>query len=308
MSVPGQITGIVGGQYLLIFKRTGIFYGEYSGYPNIFNFDVLSPHIGTAFPASIINSRYGIFFLGTDGFYSINGLAEPQKLSTSGIDHEILGSAFSNYPTSFGAAWQEDVHAIGFQLFEQPLVGWLLSKDQTSIGNDFAVLYNPVTQQWARLSFSTLITSIVQRPTADTLLNATAALTYNGSAVGYCPQSAAAFSAPTIGLNFRPANIDASKRLGQTRMNWVLPIFSKTAVTGGGLSLTITVEPMLDPSAGVYGSPYVVTSANRNVIDGSYPVQLAARFFRITITGSTEDFVNFEGLWVDTDGLSPAGA
>lgn len=148
-----------------------------------------------------------------------------------------------------------------------------------------------------------LVTSIVQRPTAETLFDATAAFTYNGAVVGYSPQNAGIFSVPTMGLNFRPANVDDGLRIGQSKINWVLPVFSKVGVGATTISPTVTVEAMLDPYVGVWGSPTIISIANRDQVSGAYPIQLAGRFFRITVTGAAEDFSSFEGLWVDQEML-----
>lgn len=302
-SISGQLTGLVGGQYGLAFKRRCIYYAEYTGDQQVFRFDVLSLTIGTSFPSSIIQTKYGIFFFGPDGFYVIQGLSEPQKISTPGIDREILGGNFAQFPASLAAAWVEDSHLIGFQFFQQPLIGWLLNKNQTTIGSDVAIVYNPVTQQWSQLTMPALVTSIVQRPTAETLFDATAAFTYNGAVVGYSPQNAGIFSVPTMGLNFRPANVDDGLRIGQSKINWVLPVFSKVGVGATTISPTVTVEAMLDPYVGVWGSPTIISIANRDQVSGAYPIQLAGRFFRITVTGAAEDFSSFEGLWVDQEML-----
>lgn len=309
-SIPGQITGLVGGQYMLAFKRTGIFYGEYVGAPSIFNFDVLSTTVGTAYPSSIINSRYGIFFLGADGFYSIAGLSAPNKISPPGIGQVLLNSSFSLAPIAVGYQWSEDIQALGFQIPGFPLVGWALKNTQDALGDDYAILYNPVTQAWSTVDLTGngtggLVTALVQRPNALTLYDALAALTWNLTTVKYAPLSAVSSDAlsAVAGLNFRPINIEDAMKYGQSQIKSILPIVAKTSVPDAALNPFVTVESLIDPGTNVWkseGRP----SSERDTITGWYPFMIAGRFMRITITfTAAEDFASFDGVFVDQDFL-----
>jgi hypothetical protein len=307
VSIPGQLTGLVGGQYGLAFKRLGIFYLEYAGPPAIFRPDVLSTNVGTAFPSSVIDSRYGVFFMGPDGFYQISGLSEPQKISTPGIEQFILDTGLTAATSSF-RAWAEDIQLIGFRIAHLPLVGWAFRYDITDPGNDFALLYNPVLSRWAQVQLSELIefstgpTCFFQRPYAGNLYSALAALTYGSGASAYAPLASTGDAdtiwPPDVAMNFRPANFDASE-LQQSTIAGVLPIFSKTVVSGDALTPQVTIEPILDPYQGVFGTPEVRTAGDRNQVSGYYPFLVHGRMFRISIQCSAEDFANFDGCWID---------
>lgn len=308
VSIPGQITGLVGGQYGLAFKRLGIFYMEYTSTNIVFRFDVLSPTVGTAFPSSIIQSRYGVFFMGPDGFYQITGLSEPQKVSSPGIDQVILDTGLTTAPASY-RAWAEDIQLISFRVAHLPLIGWAFRYDFTDPGNDFALLYNPVLNRWAQVQLSELIefstgpTCFFQRPYGGDLYSPLAAATYGAGASSYAPWASTGDAdtiwPPVLGTNFRPANAEDAGQLRQSLLSGVLPVFSKTAVGGAPLTPQVTVEPILDPYAGVFGAPEVALPANRNSVSGYYPFQTPGRMFRITIRCAAEDFANFEGAWVD---------
>ena len=314
VSIPGQITGLVGGQYGLAFKRACIFYLEYTGDTQVFRPDVLSSNVGTAFPSSIIDSRYGVFFLGPDGFYQIQGLAAPVKISPPGVDQYLTFSALYQVPPIL--TWQEDIQVEGFRFGPAPLIGWIFRYNWADHGNNLAILFNPATNAWAQVQVAGTddlaellgpkVTAVLDLPNGNSQL---AALTWDNTASRYAALEWEGVGStvwpPSLSLNFRPANVDGSKRAGQSRLNWVLPTFSKWDVNGAPLSATVTVEAMLDPFLGTYGAPTVMPPANRDRISGVYPIQLAGRFFRITIDCADEDFASFEGVWVDEDQLSP---
>lgn len=316
VAIPGQITGLVGGQYALVFKRKGIFYLEYTGDVQVFRPDVLSPNVGTMVPASIINSRYGIFFIGPDGFYKIQGLSEPVKISPPGIDRFLLDS---NFTVNAGVAFSkyEDFQAVGFQFAGWPLIGWALHFDWVQppllYGSDIAILYNPVTDQWSNVTIAApgnsqqRVTSVFSRPNAATLYESVAALTWDGVSNRCAPFSPSGANVwpPTLGMNFRPANFDTKTwEGGQSRIKSFLPVFSSVSGVGGAsLTESVTIEALLDPGAGLWKTETRV-AADRNSVSGAYPFQIAGCFFRITINCAAEDFANFEGAFVDQELLS----
>jgi hypothetical protein len=65
----GDVTGIVGGEYGIIFQENQVSIMSYTGPPTIFRFDTIEKRRGCKVPASIV--RYGerTYFLGDDDFY-----------------------------------------------------------------------------------------------------------------------------------------------------------------------------------------------------------------------------------------------
>jgi hypothetical protein len=320
-SIPGQGTGLVGGQYGLAFKRNATFYLEYAGPPQIFRPDVLDDAVGTAYPSSIIKSRYGVFFLGPDGFYKISGLSQPVKFSPPGIDQVLLDSNLTVNTLGTYYVWQEDTQIEGFEMTGWPMIGWAFRVNLGEHGNNVAVLYNPVTDQWSKVDLadpdpaeglSPRPTVIFRRPYADTLYETLAGFTWNGGESRYAslsPSGAAAnVFAPTATTRYRPANFATeseprASEMGQSRIKGVLPLFSKLSRAGAALTPTVTVTPLLDPY-GSPGTPEVRPAAERSDIAGWYPFQAAGRLFEISIGCAAEDFANLEGVYVDQELLT----
>lgn len=312
--IPGQITGLIGQrQGAMVFKRSAVYYLYYTGTTQVFQPDLLSSSVGTGFPSSIINSRYGVFFMGSDGFYKIDGISAPTKISPPGLDASLLDSPLTNLTGSV-AAYVEDLQFRGFQSSTLPLIGWLFNFTVSEAANRMAILYNPIAQQWSLVDVASdegtgdlLPSVIVERPFANNIYNTLAAITYSGGTSRYAPLSSSGTSTygATLKLRFRPANIDSAGKQGQSILAGVLPVLTKTDVAGAALTPTVTAEPMLDPFLAPYGATETMPAAFRDVIAGWYPIQRAGRFFRVSIlTTVGEDFTDFPGLWVDQDLLS----
>lgn len=70
----GPITGIVGGEYAVIFQERALFRATYVGPPYVFQFDRIELARGTRAPGSIATIGTSIFYLAEDGYYMWNGV------------------------------------------------------------------------------------------------------------------------------------------------------------------------------------------------------------------------------------------
>lgn len=82
----GRITGIVGGQYVVIFQEHGITLGTYVGPDNIFQFDEISQERGCIVPGSIATIEQTTIFLDNDGFYRIDGGQQITRIGDGVVD------------------------------------------------------------------------------------------------------------------------------------------------------------------------------------------------------------------------------
>lgn len=69
----GDITGVSGGEYGLIFLERAIYRMSYSGSPFFFQFDAISRSLGCISNGSIAQLSGTTYFLADDGFYACNG-------------------------------------------------------------------------------------------------------------------------------------------------------------------------------------------------------------------------------------------
>lgn len=69
----GDITGLAGGEFGLVFLERAIYRMTYAGSPYFFQFDNISRTLGCISPGSIINYSGITYFLADDGFYLCDG-------------------------------------------------------------------------------------------------------------------------------------------------------------------------------------------------------------------------------------------
>jgi len=88
----GNITGLVGGEFGLIFLERSIVRMTYSGSPLFFQFDTISRGLGCNASGSV--AQYGniAYFLSDDGFYSCDG-ASIRGIGTEKIDRHFYSNA-----------------------------------------------------------------------------------------------------------------------------------------------------------------------------------------------------------------------
>lgn len=305
VSIPGQITALVGGQYGLAFKRTAVYYLEATGTTQGFRPDVLSPHVGTAYGSSVVNTRHGIFFLGPDGFYRIRGLSEPEKLSSPGVDSELLAGLFATQ--GMMTAELEDIQMFGFSVPGMPLIGWLYRLDWLLPSNNLMIVHNPVTGQWAQGTGTAFLneeaelftTVVLTRPFGTDLYNPLAALTWDTSVTRFAPWAASSVRQVVVRLRFRPSNLESAGHQQQSVLTGVLPVFSKVSVASAALTESITVRSLLDPHGDVWKTEGPRLASQRDSISGMFPFEITGRFFDVMISCAIEDFASFEGVYVD---------
>jgi len=161
----GDITGITGGEFGIVFLEKAIVRMSYIGSPLFFQFDTISRNVGCIEGGSI--AQYGgiTYFLSDDGFYSCNGQ------QVTGIGSEKVDRYF------FNNANIGDIDSISAAIDpERNLVIWNYT---TVSGNRALLIYNFETQKWCEADtdvdyLSTLATTGTTLDGIDTAYNVTA--------------------------------------------------------------------------------------------------------------------------------------
>jgi hypothetical protein len=81
----GDITGLAGGEFGLVFLERAIYRMTYAGSPYFFQFDAISRTLGCISPGSVINYSGLTYFLADDGFYVCDGQSV-KPIGTEKID------------------------------------------------------------------------------------------------------------------------------------------------------------------------------------------------------------------------------
>jgi hypothetical protein len=161
----GDITGVTGGEFGIVFLEKAIVRMSYIGSPLFFQFDTISRNVGCVEGGSI--AQYGgvTYFLSDDGFYSCNGQ------QVTGIGAEKVDRYFYNN-ANIG-----DIDSISAAIDpERNLVIW---NYKTVSGNRALIIYNFETQKWCEADtdvnfLSTLATSGTSLDALDAAYNVTA--------------------------------------------------------------------------------------------------------------------------------------
>ena len=85
----GEVTGIAGGEYLLIFQRDQIWRGQYVGVPFIFQFDKISQGVGCIAPRSIVQVGRTVYFISQRGFMAFTD-GEIQMIGANKVDRTFF--------------------------------------------------------------------------------------------------------------------------------------------------------------------------------------------------------------------------
>lgn len=88
----GEVTGLAGGEYLLIFQREQIWRGQYVGVPFIFQFDKVSQGVGCIAPNSIVSVGRTVYFIAQRGFMAFTD-GQIQMIGANKVD----GTFFRQY-------------------------------------------------------------------------------------------------------------------------------------------------------------------------------------------------------------------
>jgi len=161
----GDITGITGGEFGIIFLEKAIVRMSYIGSPLFFQFDTISRNIGCIEGGSI--AQYGgiTYFLSDDGFYSCDG-QNIIGIGSEKIDRYFYSNANIGDIDSISAAVDP----------ERNLVIWNYT---TVSGNRSLLIYNYETKKWCEADtdvdfLSTLATSGTSLESIDSAYNVTA--------------------------------------------------------------------------------------------------------------------------------------
>jgi hypothetical protein len=89
-ATPGEITGLVGGEWGLIFKENSVWRADYAGLPTLFEFTQITGMQGTVQPRSIVRVDDDVYFFSSGGIYVIRGGQKMEEVATPGSVRKFL--------------------------------------------------------------------------------------------------------------------------------------------------------------------------------------------------------------------------
>jgi len=130
----GQIVGIRGGEFGLVFMEKGISRMSYIGTPFIFQFDNISRGKGCIAAGSIAQTQGITFFLSDDGFYMCDG-QQVQPIGSEKVDRWFFSNADESAFDTMSAA-------------VDPVRKLIIWNFKTSFARRQLIIYNFKTQKW----------------------------------------------------------------------------------------------------------------------------------------------------------------
>jgi hypothetical protein len=290
----GDITGIVGGEFGIVFLEKAIVRMSYIGSPLFFQFDTISRNVGCIEGSSIAQYAGTAYFLSDDGFYATNG----QTLS--GIGSEKVDRYF------FNNANIGDIDSISAAVDpERNLVIWNYGNVS---GGRSLLIYNFETQKWCEADtdvdyLSTLATSGTTLDGLDSAYNVTAGSfvvgkSYTIRSIGTTNYTLIGAVANTVGVLFTATgagsgtgvaiDMAASAAAARTVDTLVTTLDDRLYKGGkflfGGVRDTRIITFTGTPATGniitndlEYGYNSVLTLVRPSVDNGSANVQVASR-------------------------------
>jgi hypothetical protein len=149
----GDITGLAGGEYGLIFLERAIYRMSYTGSPFFFQFDAISRSLGCISNGSI--AQYGnlTYFLADDGFYVCDGQST-KNIGTEKVNRWFFSNAIPNEIFSGMSATVDPVNK---------LVIWNF---KNSFGGKYLLIYSIDLAKWSYADTTATSISYVLTPSA----------------------------------------------------------------------------------------------------------------------------------------------
>ena len=136
----GDITGLVGGEFGLIFQETAIRRMTYEGSPIVFRIDKIAKDLGASIPNSVAGVADLAFFLHKSGFYMIQGGQQVMPIGRGKVDRTFWRE-FDETNAFRASAAIDPVR--GLYVFAYPANG------NSGVPNRL-LIYNWRTQKWSR--------------------------------------------------------------------------------------------------------------------------------------------------------------
>ena len=149
----GDITGLAGGEYGLVFLERAIYRMSYAGSPFFFQFDAISRSLGCISNGSI--AQYGnlTYFLADDGFYVCDGQST-KNIGTEKVNRWFFDNAIPNEIQTGMSATVDPVNK---------LVIW---KFNNTFGGKFLLMYSIDLNKWSYAETTAASIAYVLTPSA----------------------------------------------------------------------------------------------------------------------------------------------
>lgn len=215
----GQVMGMVGGEYGIIFQEKAITRMSFEGPPTAFRFDKISNTLGCRIERSIASFENLIFFAADNGFHMVQGGSQITAIGLEKVD-KYFESNFDASKTANCSAAIDPVNKL--------YVFAYASNNSPDGGADSILLYNWEIGRWTRASVSTEVVYPVANVSSwtidglDSLSSTIDGLVYPFDSRFYAGSgrlSLGAFSTSHKQGIFSAANLEATLETGDVQLS-----------------------------------------------------------------------------------------
>ena len=293
LPVGGQVMGLGGGEYGVVFCESAIYRAVYVGAPIIFQFDAISLEVGCAAEGSIAQNEQDIYFLSQDGFRLLQGGQVLQPIGDQKIDRWFWATVNQSYLYRIVSAIDP---IAGFYYCAFP------SGNSTDGTPDMMLIFNPTIARWSLVTvslnylFSARTNIGYNTDNIDTLLGNTDATGVSGDSnlfTGSARATLAAFGTDKKMAFFNGSNMEATVDTVEGQPfegQRSVATFVRGLCDGAEISVRIGYRNNMSDSVS-----YTTASAQND--NGICPVRLNARYMRgRAVIAAGTNWTHFQGL------------
>ena len=296
LSGLGAVTGLVGGEEIIILLERGIVVGRYVGTPLIFQLDTIESKRGCNFKNSITSVGRTVYYYTDDGFYQFDSRNGSRAIGYEKVDAFFKDDFDTAYPHRMSSAVDP----------ENKLIMWsYVSNSSVDNTPDKILVYNYALDKWSLVTQSTdVLSSILSsgrtlegldaiNTSIDALPASLDSSLYKGGNllfVGSNSNKLQTFTGSALSATIETGEFEHSnKKL--SILSQIRPIYEKNSSD----SATVTVQVA---SRKTTASDYTYSSASSINTDGFAPVRSNNRYHRIKLNLSG-DWTNVQSIEVD---------
>jgi len=258
----GNITGITGGEFGLIFLERAIVRMTYIGSPLFFQFDTVSKTLGCVYDNSIVKYANTSYFLGEDGFYSCDGKSVV-PIGTQKVDKWFFTNANPSLLNTISAAADPS----------RKIIMWNFAN---IFGGRSIIIYNWQVDKWSYVDTTTEILATIN--SAGVTLEA---LDFPSEINAFAMTNGKSYTITNLGKNVNWASIGATTPVIGAKFTRNATAITGTSATysqSGTTTLTVTMTAHgLSNGDSVY-----LDFTTGTAVDGNYTVTvLTANTFTI---------------------------
>lgn len=290
---PGGVTGLVGGEYGIVFKRNSIWRMSYVGLPVVFDFDHISIGQGTGFPQSIVQVDQDVYFWGNGGIFRVNQGQQLERLSGGRVEKLIFDDRWEEYAiqSDYGPDTIENESIVhGCYDSYTGLVWWFYRGPGDDLHQmSHFLMYNPREDRFSHgkidgANFTTAVSRANVSVKELGVHRGLEVITYSGTAAGYSKFQGESTEIGTLVskiMSPRAFDYDHGREI---EIQAVRPIY-RGQPDNYRPNITIKVESAQDPNMSVGLQTFTVDARHINDDGWMHPKTInVGEFHRFTVT------------------------